>query len=300
MAIGTLNGFTLITQEIRETQRIHPLVQASVHYWLEQKGEKTNYTSQALQLRAERFPYGEHENKRTCELMLTHAQAVLCYDCESKDDLGRRAVVLFNVRWFNWKQGRFDFACREVSEAYNIYQEQVGEVATTTLKRLCLLASVLGDQGEYGTSEKMNRRAPAAREKVLGVEHSDTLFSLANLALVLRDQREYEASEEMNRRALKGRERVLGSKHPDTLTSLSILAWALRDQGKYEASKEMNRRALEGYEKVLGVEHLDTLTSPNNLALVLRDQGKYEAAEEMNRRALEVRRNRWESSIPTH
>ena len=57
MAIGTLDGFALISQEIRgETYAIHPLVQASVHYWLEQSSEKADYAGQALQLLAEEFP----------------------------------------------------------------------------------------------------------------------------------------------------------------------------------------------------------------------------------------------------
>lgn len=79
MTIGTLDGFALISQEMMgQAYSIHPLVQASVHYWLEQKGEKAGCASQALQSLAEGFPNGEHENKETCESMLAHAQAVLC------------------------------------------------------------------------------------------------------------------------------------------------------------------------------------------------------------------------------
>ncbi len=288
MAIGTLDGFALISQEIGgETYAIHPLVQASVHYWLEQRSEKADYAGQALQLLAEEFPNGEHEHKETCESMLAHAQAVLWHKCISENDMRHRAALLHNVGWFNWRQGRYDSAYEAVSESYNIYQERAGDVATTTLDSLSLLASVLRDQGKYEAAEEMNRRALKGREKVLGVEHPDTLTSVSNLASVLRYQGKYEAAEEMNRRALKGREKVLGVEHPSTLTSVSNLASVLRYQGKYEAAEEMNRRALEGREKVLGVEHPDTLTSVSNLASVLQDQGKYEAAEEMNRRALE-------------
>ena len=43
MAIGTLGEFALISQETREeTYAIHPLVQASVHYWLEQRSQKAD------------------------------------------------------------------------------------------------------------------------------------------------------------------------------------------------------------------------------------------------------------------
>ncbi len=288
MAIGTLDGFALISQEIGgETYAIHPLVQASVHYWLEQRSEKADYAGQALQLLAEEFPNGEHEHKETCESMLAHAQAVLCHKCISENDIGHRAALLYNVGWFNWRQGRYDSAYEAALKSYNIYQERAGDIATTTLDSLSLLAMVLRDQGKYEAAEEMNRRALEGYEKVLGVEHPFTLTSVSILASVLRYQGKYEAAEEMNRRALEGREKVLGVEHPSTLTSVSNLAMVLQDQGKYEAAEEMNRRALEGYEKVLGVEHPSTLTSVSNLALVLRDQGKYEAAEEINRRALE-------------
>ena len=290
MAIGTLNGFALITQESgRETYTIHPLVQASVHYWLEQRSEKADYTSRALQLLAEEFPNGKYEYKERCESLLAHAQAVLCYDCVSEDDLRHRGTLLHNVGWFNWQQGRYVSAYQEVSEAYKINREQLGEDATTTLNSLSLLALVLQYQGKYEAAEEMNRQALEGSEKVLGVEHPDMLTSVSNLALVLLYQGKYEAAEEMNRRALEGREKVLGVEHPDTLTSVDILASVLQDQGKYKAAEEMNRRGLEGREKVLGVEHPDTLTSVSNLAAVLQDQGKYEAAEEMNQRGLEGR-----------
>ena len=288
MAIGTLDGFALITQEIgRETYTIHPLVQASVYYWLEQKSEKVDYTSRALQLLAEEFPNGEHEHKERCESLLAHAQAVLCYNYVSEDDLRHRGALLSKVGWFNWRQGRYASAYREVSEAYKINQEQLGEDATTTLDSLSLLALVLQNQGKYKAAEEMNRRALEGREKVLGVEHPSTLTSVNNLAGVLQYQGKYKAAEEMNRRALAGREKVLGVEHPSTLTSVNSLALVLQYQGKYEVAEEMNRRGLEGYEKVLGVEHPHTLTSVDNLASVLQHQGKYKAAEEMNQRALE-------------
>ena len=288
MAIGTLDGFALISQEIGgETYAIHPLVQASVHYWLEQRSEKGDYAGQALQLLAEEFPNGDHEHKETCGSMLAHAQAVLCHKCISEDDMRHRAALLYNIGWFNWRQGRYVSAYEAASESYNIYQERAEDVATARLSGLNLLALVLRDQGKYEAAEEMNRRALKEYEKVLGVEHPNTLTSVSNLASVLEDQGKYKVAEEMNRRALKGREKVLGVEHPLTLTSVSNLASVLGNQGKYKAAEEMNRRALEGKEKVLGVKHPDTLTSVSNLAWVLRDQGKYEAAEETNRRALE-------------
>ena len=287
MAIGTLDGFALISQGIgEESYAIHPLVQASVHYWLEQRSQKADFAGQALKLLAEEFPSGKYEHKETCELMLAHAQAVLSYKYVSEDDLRNRATLLYKVGCFDWQQGRYVSAYREISEAYNIFRERSGELATDTLKSLSLLAAVLTDQGKYKEAEEMNRRALKGCEKVLGIEHPNTLYNVDYLAAIFRHQGKYKAAEKMHRRTLKGREKVLGIEHPSTLTSVNNLAMAFQFQGKYKAAEELFRRALEGNEKVLGVEHLDTLTSVNNLAVVFQYQGKYKAAEELHRRAL--------------
>jgi len=283
-AIGTLLGYSMISKEVGgKTCTIHPLVQLSVQYILEQSGQIAVFTGQALQLIAEKFPTGKHENKVICESLLPHAQAVLQHNI--KQDATARSRLLYNVGWFELEQGRYESAYQNIQTAYQIGQLTFGDEDEETIKSLALLASVLQYQGKYEAAEEMNRRVLAGREKMLGIKHPDTLNSVSNLALVLQDQGKYEAAEEMNRRALVGSEKMLGINHPGTLTSVNNLALVLRSQGKYEAAEEMNQRALLECEKMLGMEHPDTLSSVNNLAFVLRSQSKYEAAEEMNRRA---------------
>ena len=205
MAIGTLEGFALITSESGgEKYAMHPLVQASVHYWLEQRNEKVDFTGQALQLLAKEFPDGEYEHKETCESMLAHVQKVLCYDSSSEPDLVNRATLLYKLAYFNSWQGRYFSAYREISEAYDIHREQLGEFTTVTLDSLSLLALVSNYQGMYVAAEKMHRRALEGYKRVLGVENSDTLTSLNNLALTLGYQGKYKEAEKMHRRALEG------------------------------------------------------------------------------------------------
>ena len=221
MAIGTLDGFALISQEIGgETYAIHPLVQASVHHWLEQRSEKADYAGQALQLLAEAFPNGRHEHKETCESMLAHAQAVLCHKCTSENDMGYRAALLCNVGCFNWRQGRYVSAYEAASESYNIYQERTGDVATARLDSLSLLASVLRDQGKYEAAEEMNRRALKGYEKVLGVEHPATLTSVHNLAYLFHYQQRYHDASSLYLRASAGFQKTLGLEHPITQNCL--------------------------------------------------------------------------------
>lgn len=88
MAIGTLDAFALMKKELEgESNTIHPLVQASVHYSLEQTGEKRDYTRQGLQFLAEEFSKGEYEHKAICELLFAHAQVVLDHEYISQDEL---------------------------------------------------------------------------------------------------------------------------------------------------------------------------------------------------------------------
>lgn len=286
-ALGTLKGYQLITNELEtDNFTIHPLVQASLQYWLEQKHQKALYASKALNLLAEEFSTGEQENKNTSELLLAHAEVVLSYCCTSEDKI-HRATLLHNLGLFKWSLGKYDDAYLKISEAYDICQS-LDESSAVATKSLSLLACVLLDQGRYEAAEEMNRRALQRQEETLGSDHPHTLVSISNLASILRYQSKYGAAEEMNRRVLQIRERTLGSEHPATITSINNLALVLKYQGKYEAAEEMSGQAVRGYEKSLGIDHPRTLTVFSNLASVLRDQGKYEAAEEINRRVLQV------------
>jgi tetratricopeptide (TPR) repeat protein len=285
-AIGILDSLSLVMKVGQRTFAIHRLVQLSIHVWLEQHNEKEGYEEEALSLLADRFPNGEQENWELCESLFPHAQAVLRYDPVTKSSMIQRADLLYNISWFDLRQGRYGSAYEKISESYQLNGKLQGRKHIQTLRSLTLLAIVLQHQGKYEDSEEMHKRALKEQEEVLGMEHRDTLTSVNNLAEVLRNQGKYEKSEKMHRRALEGKEKALGVEHPNTLTSVDNLALVLRDQGKYEEAEEMHRRTLKEKEKVLGVEHPSTLTSVNNLALVLQDQGKYEEAEEMHRRAL--------------
>ncbi|KAM0805646.1 P-loop containing nucleoside triphosphate hydrolase protein [Usnea florida] len=289
MAIGTLDGFALIRQQIRgRTYSIHPLVQASMHYWLEQRSQKADSAGQALQLLAEEFPFGhKYEHKETCESMLAHAQAVLCHRCISKIDMENRALLLYKVACFHRLQGRYVSAYQAILESYDICQEQKGDIAIDTLNSLDVLAGCLLDQGKYDAAEKMQRRALEGREKMLGFEDPGTLISVNNLALVLGQQGKYKEAEEMHARALEGKKKVLGVDDPETLASVHNLASVLESQGKYKEAEEMYRRALDGKEKVLGVDHPQTLNTVGRLALMLKGQERYKEAEKMYRRALD-------------
>lgn len=289
MAIGTLSGFALISREFDgETYSIHPLVQASLHYWLEQRSQKVDFASQALQLLAHEFPDGTYEHRETCESMLAHAQAVLCHECVSENHILKRALLLYKVGSFSHQQGRYASAYREAFEAYTINKESSGEDAWNTLPCLCLLATVLLDQGKYDIAERMSRQALKGYEKTMGIEHPSTLSMVDAMASVYWRQGKYKKAEKLYRRALEGREKTLGLEHVDTLFSVNNLATALQSQGDHKTAEKSYRQAIQGFE-ALGIEHPRTLCSVQNLASLHQKQGKYEAAEELHRQAMEGR-----------
>jgi tetratricopeptide (TPR) repeat protein len=185
--LGILDGLSLITKEVgKETLTVHRLVQLSVHVWLEQHQQKVRYEEEALALIADTFPNGEHENKKICESLLPHAQSVLRYETVSEKNRIQRGKLLYNIGWFDWRQGRYDVAYERVSEAHNLNEKLLGQDDIETLGSLSLLGLVVQYQGKYEAAEEMNRRALEGREKVLGMEHPSTLISVSNLAGVLR------------------------------------------------------------------------------------------------------------------
>jgi tetratricopeptide (TPR) repeat protein len=210
-ALGTLQAFSLIAAERGgETFVMHRLVQLSTQNWLELQNTKEIYQEEAIEILSRRFPSGEHDNWKMCEALSPHAQAVLQRHYTSKSNLLYRAMLLYNVGWYEFQQGRYEIAYRSSKEAYDICQRFLDENNSKTLDCLELLALVLKHQGKHEAAEVMIWRLLGMREKVLGREHPDTLMSVNNLTLALRVQGKYEVAEEMARRVLEGFEKTLG------------------------------------------------------------------------------------------
>ena len=293
-AVGTLRGFALITQEMGErSYTLHPLVQASVHFWLEQRNEKTERAGLALQLLAGQFPgVGEsYEQTKTCESMLAHARSVLRNPTSEKKE-GYRAALLLNVGEFDRDQGRYESAFPTILEAYNIYLTiaDLGRPTRDTLRTLKMLARVDRDRGQYEEAEQKMRQVLKGYTELLGANDCDTLLCTAELADILQSRMKYRESEEMLRRTLERCEKKLGLE--DYVSSMlldSNLALVLQKQGKHSAATDLFRRALETYTKLFEVNHRARLNFIERLAISLNLEGKHEEAEEMTRGNLKER-----------
>ena len=204
-ALGTLQSFSLINVEKGgETFVMHRLVQLCMQSWLEIENVRQLYENEAVGILSRRFPTGEHENWKMCELLLPHARRVLGYTYTSEDGQLCYASLCQNTSWYDWSQGRYESAFEAAEAAYSVRRKLLGNLDSASLASLEMLALVLRYQGKYEEAEAMNQRALDGYEKVLGKEHSDTLTSVGNLALVLQGQGKYEEAEAMNRRALDG------------------------------------------------------------------------------------------------
>ena len=243
--IGTLSAYSLIRVEIgEEILTVHPLVQLSVQCWLEEEDKVVDCAGNALQIIADKFPDGEHENRETCVSLLPHARAVLQHFPSSDCHVENGATLLHNVGWFEWRQGWYQAASESVQVAYALRHEVLGDGNRETLDSLALFAMVLDSQGKYQEAEEINQQTLALTQTVLGERHPDTLTSMNNLAQVLSHQGKYQEAEEINRQTLASMQIVLGERHPDTLTSMNNLAQVLGHQGKYQEAEEINRQTL--------------------------------------------------------
>jgi tetratricopeptide (TPR) repeat protein len=287
MSIGTLFSYSLISHQVQSDMvSVHPLVQASLRYWLREEGRHEAEAQKVLSLMADVFPNGEYENWEKCKVLMPHAEMVLEYHDGKQMDQDQRGRLLNHMAWYEYRCGMYPEAFRHAEAAYQGLRSTLGETAFATLKSLNIMGSGLQRQGKYKEAEEMCRRVLAGSQKILGEEHPETLQSIDNLALVLVDQGKYEKAEEMHRRVLAGSQKILGEEHPYTLRSINNLAAVLAHLGNYEEAEETYRQALVGRKRTLGEEHPNTLTSTYSLASVLVCQGKNEKAEEMYRQAL--------------
>jgi tetratricopeptide (TPR) repeat protein len=140
----------------------------------------------------------------------------------------------------------------------------------------------------YAAARRLDERALAVREKVLGPEHPDTATSLNNLAALLEAQGDLAAARPLYERSLAVREKVLGAEHHATATGLHNLARLLHAQGDLAAARPLYERALVIFEKVLGQEHPHVAAGLGNLANLLQAQGDLPAARPLYERALAI------------
>jgi tetratricopeptide (TPR) repeat protein len=131
---------------------------------------------------------------------------------------------------------------------------------------LCVLASVVQDQGDLKTARTMLERVLSIEETILGPNHPDLASTLNGLAVVMKKQGELDAARTIFQRALSIHEAALGPNHPQVATTLSNLANVLRQQGEHVQAKDLMKRSIAINHTSLPEEHPDTTSSQAGLA----------------------------------
>ncbi|KAG0127675.1 hypothetical protein HOY82DRAFT_671995 [Tuber indicum] len=316
-AIGTLLGFSLVSEEGGEVYELHRLVQLSVHVYLSPR-ESGEWKGRAVEVVSTMYPEYDHEVRHVCAAYLPHALAVMEDSAgPTVEDLHFRAALhLYSTGYYNYAEIHIRQCISEGINNDKVPEGRLGLIGIHTylnqllglllgllssaLRYVCfllfrghnlyyrrywrrrrLLAVILESQGRYTEAESLSRRVLRGTEKILGPGHPDTQTSVNNLAAVLHRLGNYTEAEGMFRRALETKS---GTVEREDLTGLQNLGSVLRQLGRYGEAEEMLQHAMEGREKALGPEHPDTLATANNLAWVLTDLGRFEEAEKLYRR----------------
>jgi hypothetical protein len=96
-------------------------------------------------------------------------------------------------------------------------RDKLGETHPLTLACAVNVANCLGDGGDVGPGEQLERETVTQLTAVLGAEHPDTLVCQANLAVTLRDAGRDREAKDLKAKVLAELAHVLGAGHPDTL-----------------------------------------------------------------------------------
>lgn len=149
------------------------------------------------------------------------------------------------------------------------------------------LASLLIQQGNMETAEKLLRKGLKCYEEHFGQSEPETLDVVVKLGTLLRDMKKFEDAAMMFRRHLRANEDSYGKDHVETMMSMNRLARLLgmTETGQDEA-EAMMRENLTLCKTKLGTGHPRYVTALDDFWDLLRRRTKYEEAETFCREAL--------------
>lgn len=289
-ALGTVAGYSLVAVSAAgETISMHPLVQTSVRWWVDQQRKRRCYVEQAVQLMADSFPLASTDDWTACQTLLPHALVVLQHQGSASTPDRCRGDLTYRVGYFYQQSGCYDEALRYAQESHDVRFGLRDCADILVLESLGMVGWLLWLQGKVEEAEELHQHLLTKATQSLGKDHPFTLEVVHHLALLLSAWGKYEEAEEMYRQCLKKKEIILGDNHPSTLRTMSNLGWILGEREKFGA-EEMIRQCLERQSEVLGEDHPEALVSLGNLGQLLSDRGKYAEAEHVSRRILNGRR----------
>ena len=145
-------------------------------------------------------------------------------------------------------------------------------------------------EGNYASSDALNRRVLAIYEQIYGKRHPLVADTLINLAEIQNNLGHYAEAEALDQRALDINRAWYGNDHPETGASLNYLGQALVQEGRFDEAEDVLQQSLAIQEHVYGPVHQRVAVALNELGLLAMRRGKLDDAEARFRRAVEIDR----------
>ncbi|VUC29845.1 unnamed protein product [Clonostachys rosea] len=290
-ALGTLKGFSFISQAGNHTISMHRLVQLITRKWLKNSGDLPQYVEHALDTVCSIFPSTKagHVNKGLGMGYVPHATAILQHEgTRSFDENTARGTLLHRLARFFYCCGRWDQTEQYANQSMNLRKEILGPEHIETLNSMNTLALAYSEQGRCEEAEKMHEHLAETQKRIFGEQDPGTLTTLNNLAKAYSAHGLFQKAEELQLRTLETTIKVLGEDNHEHLTSMNNLAISYCRQGKWKEAEDLQLHVLDHLKRLLGDEHPRTMTCAANLASNYALQGQLEKAKELLERVLET------------
>ncbi|GAA1562285.1 hypothetical protein GCM10009827_099750 [Dactylosporangium maewongense] len=200
------------------------------------------------------------------------------------DDESVRALMIDRVR-YQWLRGDLVGARQSAEQFDAIWSQMLEETEDPdqrrTLHRQLLHlrfnhANILGSQGNFTDSLRLDEAVLATQQELLGARHPHTLMTAGGLARDLRGLGRYREALDTDISTYAAWLDDFGEDYPRTLAALSNLAISYRLMGDFHEARARDEAAYNSRKSILGESNPYTLYSATNLGRDIRDAGDYD------------------------
>jgi len=285
--IGLLYGASLFIPDVRDTARMHRLVQIVTRQHVPAV-EHDQRLDQAVQLLAVLFPDDPWEPNQwpRCALLLPHVRAVLDHADLRHHVTSADAVLLTYIATYLRARGLHGDAREPDEKALAMRQQLYGADHPAIAESLNNLGVDHLHAMELVRSRELQQQALAMYQRLYDGDHPAIAWNLLQLANCLRDLGEVEQARKLHEQALAMCRRLYDADHPNLAASLHLLGIDLRRLGEAEGAHELHEQALAMRQRLYGRDHPAIAGSLNHLARDLRELGEVQRARELDEQAL--------------
>lgn len=289
--ISLLLNFSLIRAEIREDIfELHRLVQVAMQHWLRSEGHEQLWRERAIGRLANEFPRTDvqREHWPICEVLMSHAEEVICYSASSKESAVEHAYILYRTAWYvTERKGDEALGVQRSNEALQIQQQYFDDDSDQVLNTLGALAVAKRGLGKFQEAVDL-QESILKRRLENSADNKVYLVAMHNLACSYVDLGRFEKAEGLMTRVVEAMGSLLRPDHPDSffLSAESLLVKIYLSLVKYEEAERLGIKTLKISARLYGFEHVITLTLLKDLSRVYLELNQLEKAEDMIAQAI--------------